>query len=73
MKRYLHTMIAIGSTVALTAWEEDPRIEDHNKRTDYLIKLGNKQLKEKNEETINLLTYIHQERMENNEEGEQDE
>lgn len=70
MKKYVHTLIAIGSTVVLTAWDEDPRIEEHNRRTDYLIKLGNKQLQEKNEETINLLTYMHQERTKGSEDGE---
>lgn len=39
----------------LLAWEEDPRIEQHNKLTDNLLQLGQVQAEEKDREKLALL------------------
>ena len=52
----------LSLTIGLHAWEEDPRIEEHNKRTSYLLKLGNAQVEAKDKDTMDLLRLIHSER-----------
>lgn len=56
-------LAVLGSSILghLNAFEEDPRIEEHNKRTMQLIKLGDKQAREaelKFEETTHEKTNL---------------
>jgi len=39
----------------LNAWDEDPRIEEHNDYTSYLMQLGDRQVAEKDSETMKFL------------------
>ena len=48
--------LGVASTFSsLLAWEEDPRIEQHNKLTDNLLQLGQAQAEEKDREKLALL------------------
>jgi len=49
-------------TCCANAWEDDPRLEEHNKLTDRLIKLGDDQVKCKDKDTMDLLNLIVSER-----------
>jgi hypothetical protein len=58
MLKTLFTLMMTSSLITLLhAWEDDPRIAEDNKKTDYLLKLGNKQAEEEDEETVALMAY----------------
>ena len=48
-------MVGIFTLSSLMAFDEEPRIEEHNKLTDYLLKLGNDQAAAKEGERMALL------------------
>ena len=62
MINFICLFICIFSSCFLYSWEEDPRREEHLKLTDKLIKLGNKQIEEKNEDVIKFLKIMSEER-----------
>ncbi len=55
-------LIALLTSCCANAWDEDPRIEEHNLRTSHLIKLGDKQVREGDPEAKKLLNLMVEER-----------
>ena len=56
-KSILFVAICLGAS-HLSAWEEDPRLEEADKRTAYLLKLGNAQAGVSEEPILDLSKYL---------------
>ena len=61
MLKTLFLVLFILISTQCFSWEEDPRIEAHNKLTEYLIKLEKKQIEEKDETTMSFIRFMYEE------------